>query len=805
MTAGTARVAEVVVDGTALFLDKRFDYIVPPGMDVSPGVRVVVPMRDSVRSGIVWAVREVANVGGLRPLARVIDRVPVLTSHQMRMAEWLCDRYAATLPEAVSAILPGAFRVRVRKVVVPNSDAPVPDDVKALTLFRFIAESEPEWSEIRARSKADERAARAWMEAGFVREELRVDEAVGEKRRAYLVARVSEEDLRREAKRRCRRARRQSELLLHLAEAGEMPWDRRAYPPASVAPLIDAGLLGVAERRVKRAPASLDVEEPWPELTPYQAAAVRALTEMARQGHGVALLHGVTGSGKTEVYMHLIRAAIEEEGQALVLVPEIALTPQLVQRFERRFGDRVAVLHSGLSLGERREEWTRVLEGEASVVIGARSAVFAPMRKLRLVVIDEEHEPSYKQEDAPHYDAREVAMWRAREAGALVVLGSATPSLASMFRVERGDARLVSLPVRANRRPLPSVDVIDMREELRAGNRSFFSRRLAEELERTVSEGMQAILFLNRRGFAHAALCRACGHSMECPRCDIHLTVHKGAEGHVLVCHYCGHEEPLVRRCPACGEDALVPYGLGTEQVEQHLMRTWPTMRVLRMDLDTTRRKGALESIIDRFQRGEADVLVGTQMIAKGLDFPRVRLVGVVAADAMLTLPDYRANERAFQLLTQVAGRAGRAETDGITLIQTYQPGHRAIEAVRSHDYRLFYERERESREFFRYPPFCELAVFLASHAEERLARGAAARFERELARSPSAASLTVLPAGPSGIRRIDNVYRYQVVMKYAAWQDVKEDVVRAYRLVKEKMNRLGGSAVLDVNAQRIG
>ncbi|WP_206886020.1 replication restart helicase PriA [Alicyclobacillus mali (ex Roth et al. 2021)] len=804
MTRGTARVAEVVVEGTALFLDKRFDYVIPPGVDVSPGARVVVPMRESVRSGIVWAVREDVDARGLRALARVIDRVPVLTPHQMRMAEWLCDRYAATLPEAVSAVLPGAFRVRVRKVVVPNSEGRVPNDVKDAPLFAFVADRAPEWSEIRARSRADERTVRVWLEAGFVREEIRVDEAVGEKRRAYLVACAEADVLRLEAERRRRRARRQAELLLRLAAEREVPWDRRAYPPASVTPLVEAGLVGAVERRAKRESAPPEVGD-WPELTPYQTSAVRALAEMARVGHGVALLHGVTGSGKTEVYMHLIRAAVDEGGQALVLVPEIALTPQLVQRFERRFGDQIAVLHSGLSLGERREEWTRVLEGEASVVIGARSAVFAPMRKLRLVVIDEEHEPSYKQEDAPHYDAREVAMWRAREAGALVVLGSATPSLASMFRVERGEARLVSLPVRANRRPLPPVDVIDMRDELRGGNRSIFSRRLAAELERTVSEGMQAILFLNRRGFAHAALCRACGHSMECPRCDIHLTVHRRADGHVLLCHYCGHEEPLVRRCPACGEDALVPYGLGTEQVEQHLLRTWPEMRVLRMDLDTTRRKGALESIIDRFQRGDADVLVGTQMIAKGLDFPRVRLVGVVAADAMLTLPDYRANERAFQLLTQVAGRAGRADTDGITLIQTYQPGHRAIEAAKSHDYRMFYERERESREFFRYPPFCELAVFLASHSEERLARGAAARFERELARSPSAASLTVLPAGPSGIRRIDNVYRYQVVMKYAAWQDVKEDVVRAYRLVKEKMNRLGGSAVLDVNAQRIG
>ncbi|WP_206831200.1 primosomal protein N' [Alicyclobacillus fructus] len=800
----TARVAEIVVDGTALFLDKRFDYLIPPGMDVTPGVRVVVPMRESVRSGIVWAVKASAEAGQLRPIARVVDRDPVLTPHQMRMAEWLCDRYAATLPEAVSAILPGAFRVRARKVLVAAPEASIPDDVRALPLFRFIAECEPEWRDIRARSKADERKAREFLRAGFVREDLRVDEAVGEKRQAYLVARAPAEELRREGERRSRRAPRQSDLLLQLAACRELIWDRRAHPPSSVAPLVEAGLVEVAERRVSR-DGDRGEEEPWPELTPYQAAAVRALAEMSRHGHGVALLHGVTGSGKTEVYLHLIRAAIEQDGQALVLVPEIALTPQLVRRFQRRFGGKVAVLHSGLSLGERREEWTRVLAGEASVVIGARSAVFAPMRRLRLVVIDEEHEPSYKQEDAPHYDAREVALWRAREAGALVVLGSATPSLASMYRVERGEARLVSLPVRANGKPLPPVDVIDMREELRAGNRSIFSRRLAEELERTVAQGMQAILFLNRRGFAHAALCRACGHGMECPRCDIHLTVHRRSHGHVLICHYCGHEEPLIRRCPACGEEALVPYGLGTEQVEHHLLREWPNLRVLRMDFDTTRRKGALESIIERFQRGEADVLVGTQMIAKGLDFPRVRLVGVVAADAMLTLPDYRANERAFQLLTQVAGRAGRADTDGMTLIQTYQPGHRAIEAARSHDYRMFYEREREGRAFFRYPPFCELAVFLASHTEERLAHGAAARFERELERSPSAGNLTILPAGPSGIRRIDNVYRYQVVIKYAAWQDVKEDVVRAYRLVKEKMNRLGGSAALDVNAQRIG
>ncbi|WP_067621312.1 primosomal protein N' [Alicyclobacillus acidiphilus] len=811
MSDGT--VAQVIVESPGLFMDKPFDYRITPEQlrFLRPGMRVVVPFRKDVKPAIVWRLHHVDAVSEkIRPIISVVDESPILTEEQLSLAQWLCDRYACTIQDALGAILPGAFRVRGRMRMVVVDDDSVPDDVRSTRLWQWIAAQRPDEAQVmQAFGDKARHQVRGWMDAVYLRQELDVRERVQQATKSFLLPCVGPDELLAEAAVRDRRAAKQAELLRALAEAeqGELLWSRSTYPGSTVQSLVRDGLLRIEERTISRFTwDDKAIPSTPPVLTEAQERALQQIRLSRRaNGHKTVVLHGVTGSGKTEIYMRAIEDTLEQGMQVIVLVPEIALTPQMVGRFYARFGERIAVLHSALTPGERRDEWMRILEGRADIVIGARSAVFAPIQNLGLVVVDEEHEPSYKQDESPHYDAREVALERAANAGAMAILGSATPSLWAIRMSETGRAKIVSLPTRANRKALPTVELIDMRNELRSRNKSLFSARLQEEMARTVEMGKQVVLFLNRRGYANSMLCRACGESVHCPNCDISLTVHKSAAGHVLICHYCGFQQPYQDVCGFCHEPAMRAFGIGTEQIEEAIHRMWPSYRVLRMDVDTTRKKGSLKRIVDDFEHGRADILIGTQMIAKGLDFPNVRLVGVVAADTMLSVPDYRAHERTFQLLTQVAGRAGRADTEGLTIIQTYRPEHFSIQAAAKHDFAAFYREEREQREFFAYPPFCELAVFVATHTEEKLAKGAAMRFERELRRTADGNALSVLPAVPSGIRRIENQYRFQVVLKYEHWQDVQQSVTAAYRLVKERMNRLGGTCRLDVNAQRIG
>lgn len=802
-------IAQVILDSPGLFLDKPFDYrIVNLNRSVGVGERVLVPFRNAVKAGVIWCVREVDVVPeNVKSIVAFVDDAPVLTQEQLDLAAWLCTRYACSIQDALGAILPGAFRVRGNIRLEGSDDGEAPDDVRATTVWRWIIANKPDEKTLyQTFGQSVKPQVLGWLAAGYLQRRLKVQEQVRAAVQSVLVANVSMTSLVKAAGQRDRRAVKQSELLMHLSESRELVWDRQRYGKATVDALRRSGLIELQERPVSRlAWAHVDSVDP-PELTSSQQRALARVTQaLSEATASTMLLHGVTGSGKTEVYIRSIQEVLSKGRSAIVLVPEIALTPQMVGRFYARFGERIAVLHSGLTKGERRDEWSRILRGDASIVIGARSAAFAPVANLGLVIVDEEHEPSYKQEEAPHYDAREVVQARAAMFGATVIYGSATPSLWALRLVETGRASIVTLPIRVNGRPLPTVEMVDMRDELREGNQSLFSKRLALEMEWTVANGQQVILFLNRRGFASAMLCRACGEHMHCPHCDISLTVHRRGSAMALNCHYCGYETAYPAVCPVCQEPAMRAFGIGTEQIEETLKKDWPQFRVLRMDVDTTRKKGTLKEMIDAFEAHEADILIGTQMIAKGLDFPHVRLVGVIAADTMLAVPDYRANERTFQLLTQVTGRAGRADTDGLTIIQTYRPEHFAIQTAAHHDFQTFYQEERTQRDVFVYPPFCELTVFLASHTDERLARGAAMRFERELRRQCNPDMLTLLPASPSGVRRIEDKFRYQVVLKYQEWESVREIVDASYRIVKARMNHYGGTCRLDVNAQRIG
>ena len=494
-----------------------------------------------------------------------------------------------------------------------------------------------------------------------------------------------------------------------------------------------------------------------------------------RRGEGKFLLCGVTGSGKTEVYIRAVREALALGKAAIVLVPEIALTPQMVSWFRARFGAGAAVLHSRLSPGERFDEWRRIRRGEARVVIGARSAVFAPCEKLGVIIIDEEHEQSYLSDKHPRYDAREVAQRRCEHEGGTLILASATPSLKTFARAlpnmrsSLGHLTLLEMPRRVLNRPLPEIEVVDMRRELELGNRSVFSGRLDSALRACLARGEQAMLFLNRRGYATFVSCRACGHVMKCPECDVSLTYHR--EGDMLRCHYCGLEMKPPKTCPECGSPYIRYFGTGTQKVEEALKERFPGVASVRMDLDTTSGKDAHAKLLDAFRRGDAQVLIGTQMIAKGLDFPRVTLVGVIAADATLNLPDYRSPERTFELIVQVAGRAGRAEQKGHVIVQTYDPENYAIEAAARQDFRAFFETEFSRRRRGLYPPFTMLTRLLVEAADEKRAQqtaeALAAEMEAFFEKNPLLRRQTIqMRAMEAPVKKLRGKARWQVFLK---------------------------------------
>ena len=529
--------------------------------------------------------------------------------------------------------------------------------------------------------------------------------------------------------------------------------------------LEEAGILKEETSRLYRNPVQVRVgENVRIEYTGEQKAAIQRFSDDYDQGkRDTYLIYGVTGSGKTEVYMAVIRKVVEQGKQAIVLIPEIALTYQTVLRFQRMFGGRVSILNSRMSAGERYDQMQRAKNGEIDVMIGPRSALFTPFPHLGLIVIDEEHEMSYKSEQVPRYHARETAVERARLEGACVVLGSATPSLEAFYRCKKGEYVLLKLPSRAGSAALPSVYVADMREELKKGNRSVFSDRLRELMEERLKKGQQSMLFINRRGYAGFVSCRACGYVMKCPHCDVSLSAHRGGK---LVCHYCGYETAAVRTCPSCGSPHIGGFKAGTQKIEELARKEFPGARVLRMDADTTRRKDGHEKILSAFADGEADILVGTQMIVKGHDFPNVTLVGILAADMSLYSDDYRSAERTFQLLTQAAGRAGRGRSKGEVVIQTYSPDHYSIETAARQDYEAFYEEEIRYREMMGYPPVDHLlAVLLAAEDEEMLL--AAAAYLKEFAgRLDRTGRLTVIgPASPY-VGKVNDVYRKILYLK---------------------------------------
>ncbi|SMO47006.1 primosomal protein N' [Melghirimyces algeriensis] len=792
---GNDHVASIIVDVATEGTDKAFDYLVPKELspEIEIGCRVKVPFGPRKIMGYVVGFPEKPATRRLKPILDVMDIAPPLTPELVKLARWMSQAYLCPLITVLHAMVPAVLKGKYQRILRLHPD---------FAMKKLFVEAEEELVRLLQKNRevtlnralslkgVDRSLIREMVDEGLLVMEERVKDRTTRKRRIWIGPNRSVDALRQSAKTLPKSAARQKEALLFFAKTGKevsQPelLSQLGISKPTVDRLVEKGLLYREEREEYRDPFaghSFEKTVPLPLTSEQEKAFQTILGPLREYRHETILLHGVTGSGKTEIYLQAITEVLNTGRQAIVLVPEISLTPQMVKRFKGRFGEKVAVLHSALSDGERYDEWRKIRSGEVEVAIGARSAIFAPFPHLGLVIIDEEHESSYKQEEQPRYHAREVARWRCVEHDAVLVMGTATPALESYYSAQLGRYRWAKLTERVQGRPFPQVDVVDMRNELRSGNRSIFSQPLKKALENCVDQGEQAVLFLNRRGFSTFVLCRECGESIQCPHCDIALTYHRVNQ--TLRCHYCGYACGVPTQCPSCSSKYIRYFGTGTQRVEEELARLMPGLRVIRMDVDTTRRKGAHERLLTAFGEGKADVLLGTQMIAKGLDFPKVTLVGVIAADTMLNLPDFRAAERTFQLLTQVGGRAGRHQKPGRVVIQSYTPSHYSIEMASNFNADAFYQQECKLRKQQRYPPFYRLFTLLFSHPDRVALMQAGTRSAKMLSsRLPKGGEL--LGPVPAPVPRIKDRYRIQIMIKYDHHMDEPTILIDALRQLK--------------------
>jgi primosomal protein N' (replication factor Y) len=786
-------------------LDQPFTYSLPKTLRhrVRPGCRIVVPFGPRKLTGLILRCHDEQPQIATRDALRLIDSEPVLDSELLALGRWIAGYYCAPLGEVLRGMLPLAAEIRRGKIwslTDAGRDAArqllldaTPDDPVAQVL-RMLEKRPLSAAYVAKTLPLADKVIRSLERKGFiVAEQVQTERdplrAPSDRLRVELSAEASQLKL--------NKPERELRAFLELHPGSHNLKDlESAVKNASAAArsMARKGVVSLKTEAVAVAAGPIRVRHA---LNDAQLAAYTQIRDAVGGGKfQTFLVHGVTGSGKTEIYLNAIEAALAQGRSALLLVPEIALTPQMAGQFFSRFGDRVAILHSAFTDVERSEQWRRIRSGAASVVVGTRSGVFAPVRNLGLIVVDEEHDGSYKQEETPRYNGRDVAVVRAQAAGACVALGSATPSLESRYNAERGKYKLLELPGRIEARPMPAVELVDMRQEfLETRKQATFSRKLVEEIGRRLENSEQTIVLLNRRGFSSFVACRACGERIQCINCSLTLTYHK--RDRRLLCHYCGYAEKVPSVCPKCNSEHIYFLGLGSERVEEELHRDFPTARIARLDRDTVSGKRQYETILQDFREGNYDILVGTQMIAKGHDIPNVTLVGVVSADIGLGMPDFRAAERTFQLLTQVAGRAGRGSVPGIVLIQTINPDHYAVRLAAAHDYQGFYEKELHFRRMMHYPPFSAMANVLVRSEKKEMAM----RMSTELGTllMPAPEKLRVMGPAEAPVPRLKNEYRYQFLIKASSRKILNELLQRIRTFALDR--KWGATAlVIDVD-----
>lgn len=776
------RYIQVVVNLPQLPDDRLYDYLAPADWKTVPlpGARVLVPFGGQKAEAVVWKTADRSNRGKIREIIAVLDTEPLLSGFQLSLIDWMAEHFFCRRSDLLRLFFPPGLRVATEKcwrsLASPDeiceylNNLPVLEDLRCRFQEKLRSIS-PTLTPLPAFAPEEERLLAELIAAGLIttgwapkKPAVKLKEV-----KAYRLpaGRTVPESISLTSK--------QSKVIEYMRGKKE------AVPSATILEevgvtssvleaLCQKKLLEKCLLAVERNPFgdSKITKDPAPVLNMEQKEAFQQITSaLEKEESRFFLLHGVTGSGKTEVYLRAIEETLKQGKEAIYLVPEISLTPQTVERVRSRFGEVMAMIHSGLAEGERFDQWWRIKRGEVKVAVGARSALYAPFSKIGLIIIDEEHEYTYKQEETPRYHVREVAKEICRRTGAVLILGSATPSLESYYAAEKGEYTKLKLTRRVLNRPLPEIRAVDLREEFKAKRFSIISPPLRVSIQECLARGEQVVLLLNRRGYATFVICRECGSALKCPSCDVTLTYHR--KPNLLRCHYCDYKESPPDTCPYCRSHYIRYFGRGTQRLEEELIQTFPHARVARMDHDTTGRKGSHERIYRGMARGEVDILVGTQMVAKGLDLPRVTLVGIIAADTALNLPDFRAAERTYQMLTQAAGRAGRGEVPGTVLIQTFNPEHYSILSVLTNDEEGFYRRELAYREAGGYPPYTKLVRLLFSGLEKKAVLDAAQAVTAELKKRISpvkADNIQIIGPHPAAVERIQNRYRWQTLIK---------------------------------------
>ena len=794
-------VAKVIVDVPAQQTNKPFDYKIPTRLQhvLKQGMRVIVPFGPRKVQGFVIDIVSESEFPKLREIIEPMDIQPILNKELLQLSDWLTEQTLCYKISAFQVMLPPALKAKYEKKI-RIKDRQMLHALPPSLQHYFAKQDTINWEDVLKSGELSH--FQKQVEDGILEVLYIVKERVKKKQIKIIAPSIDMLEKKAELSKR----NTKQIMVIDYFISNPKPIERQkilsllGISSSVIKSLVDKGILYESMQEVYRDPYQdriFEHTEPL-QLTEEQSVAIKPILQtIEEKRHDVFLLYGITGSGKTEVYMQSIQKVLEEGREGIVLVPEISLTPQMVNRFKGRFGDEVAVLHSGLSIGEKYDEWRKIQRKEVRVAVGARSAIFAPFENLGIIIIDEEHETSYKQEDNPRYHARDVAIERARTHNCSVILGSATPSLETFARAKKGVYQLLTLSKRMNDQSLPTVDIVDMREELREGNRTMFSRVLYDKLQDRLMKKEQTVLFLNKRGHSSFVMCRDCGYVIQCPNCDISLTYHRYQQQ--MKCHYCGYEAVVPTICPECTSEHIRYFGTGTQKVEEELGKIFPEARVIRMDVDTTSRKGSHEKLLTAFEEGKADILLGTQMIAKGLDFPNITLVGVLSADTMLHLPDFRSSEKTFQLLTQVSGRAGRHELAGEVVIQTYSPEHYSIELASQQDFDQFYQKEMMIRKIHRYPPFYYLALITVSHEELMKVVDVTEKISVTLSSRLSKGAHILGPVA-CPIPRINNKYRYQCIVKYKKEPKLTQTLKMILDHYQQDIHRTGLQISIDKN-----